>query len=181
MQRGDGDAGAGKLGTQTVGVGPDERLGRSVSGLTGEGLEAGGRSDVEDRAASARHHLLHCPGGQIDHGLDVDAHLRDLGCRRRIHHRPDGSVAGVVDQHVDGQAAALDLGEQVGAGGGIGDVAGDHLDADRVTEFGREVAQPFLPAGDQRDAVPSADEFAGKVGADARGRSGDDGGAGRRR
>lgn len=40
--------------------------------------------------------------------------------------------ASAVHQDVDGQPAALDLAEEAGAGVGVGDVAGDHPDADRA-------------------------------------------------
>ena len=95
-------------------------------------------------------------------------------------HRAHGADAGVVDQDVDGQPAAVDLVEQAGAGGGIGDVAGDHLDADAAGEFVGQLAQPVLAAGDQRDAVAAGGQLAGDVGADARRGPGDDGGAGGR-
>ena len=50
---------------------------------------------------------------------------------------------------------------------GIGDIAGDHLDAHGLAEFGGEVAQPLFATGDQRHAVAAGDEFARDVGADS--------------
>ena len=127
---------------------------------------AGGGPDVEDGAATARHHLLHGPGGQVDDGLDVDAHLRDLVGDRGLRDRADGADARVVHQDVDGQPAIGGSVEKARAGVGIGDVAGDHLDAYGLAEFGGEVAQPVLPAGDERDAVAAGGQFSRDVGAD---------------
>jgi hypothetical protein len=47
---------------------------------------------------------------------------------------------------------------------------------DLGAEFGGELAQLVLPAGDERDAVPARREFTGEVGADSRGCPGDDSG-----
>ncbi len=81
---GDGDARACEFGTQTRGVGAHERLGGRIARLPGERVKSRGGTDVEDRAATARHHLLHGAGAQVDHRLDVDPHLRDLGVDRRF-------------------------------------------------------------------------------------------------
>src|SRR6202012_3909292 len=157
QQRG-GDPGAGEFTTQPLGVVVHERLGGGVADLPREGLVARGGSDVEDRAAPARHHLLDRTSAQVDDGFDVDAHLGDLGVDGRLRHRPDGAHAGVVDQDVGGQPAPVDLVEETGPSGGIRDVAGDYLDADAVRQFGGQLACD--------------------VGADARRCAGHNGGAG---
>ena len=164
----DGDARSGHLAAHPFGVGLDERLRARIAGLTGERVESRGGSDVEDGAAAAGHHLLHRPGGQVDDGLDVEPHLRYLVGDGRFLDRPDGADARVVHEDVDGQAAVGDFVEKACASTGVGDVAGDHLDADGLAELGGEVAQPVLAARDERDAVAAMRQFAGDVGADAR-------------
>jgi hypothetical protein len=117
-------------------------------------------------------------GGQVDHGLDVDPHLGDLGADGRFRHRSDGADAGVVDQNLGGQPAAFDLVEEAGASGGIPNVAGDDLGADALPEFVRQLAQLLFAAGDERHAVAAVGQLAGDVGADARRCPGNERGAG---
>jgi len=179
VQRRDRDPGSSEFRAQSVGVRADEGLGSRVASLAGERLEASGGSHVEDRAATARHHLLNRTRRQVDDRFDVDAHLGDFGVDRGVRHRPDGADACVVHQHLDGEPAPLDFVEQVSPGLGIGDVAADDLDAN-VFQFGGEVLESVLAARDERDAVATGGEFTGEVGTDARRRSGDDGGGGRR-
>ena len=97
----------------------------------------------------------------------------------RLFDRADGADAGVVHQDVDGQTAVGDLVEQARARVGIGDVTGDHLDSYGARQLGGQVAQPFLAASDQCDAVAARRQFTSDIGADARRCSGDDGGGGR--
>jgi len=139
------------------------------------------RPDVEDRAATARHHLLNGAGGQVDDGLDVDAHLGDLIGDRGSGDRADRADAHVVHEDVEGQAAIGDGVEKARAGVGVGDVTGDHLDTHRLSEFFCEFAEFVLPAGHQCDAVPTDGQFSRDVGADTRRGTGDDGSGGRRR
>ena len=140
-EHGHRDAGSRELATDAFGVGLHERLGGRIACLAGKRVIAGRRPDVEDRAPTAGHHLLHRAGGQVDDGLDVDAHLRDLVGDPCLGDRPDGADACVVHQDVDGQPAVGDGVKQACAGVGIGDIAGDTSTRGFLAEFFREFAE----------------------------------------
>jgi hypothetical protein len=77
-ERCDGNAGARQFAARTFAVDVRKRLCPSVSSLARSGQETTGGPDVEDGASSAGHHLLHCSGGEVDDGFNIDSYLGDL-------------------------------------------------------------------------------------------------------
>ena len=70
--------------------------------------------------------------------------------------------AGVVDQDLDLEAEALDLGGKPLARGRVAEVGGDRLGADAVAlaQLAGQRAQTLLAPGDQGDAVPARGQLA---------------------
>ena len=167
------------LNPERLGIGEDKRLARRVASLPGQRLEGGSRGDVQDRPPTPLHHAGDRPGAEVDHRLDVGPHHRHLVLGDGTVHWPERGEPGVVDQHVDGQAAVGQLGKEPGPLVGIGHVARHDLGTDVVTscQLTGERVEPVAPSGHERDTVAAGGELPGDGGADARRRPGDEAGA----
>ena len=113
---------------------------------------------------------------QGERGEDVDAEDAREVVEGEVLQRRLGAgaeVAGVVDEQVDAVARGLD---QLGAVGGVGDVAGDRDDLAQGAELGRGALQRAGAAGVDDQAPAVAGQGAREREAEAAGGAGDDGG-----
>jgi hypothetical protein len=107
-------------------------------------------------------------GAQVDLQLARDARVR-LVLERRDRHDP-----GVVDEHVDRPQPALDVVEERGEGGEVGDVEPEP--DDRVAQLGRGALRPLAVHVADRDPGALGDQGLGDRPPDAPGAAGHDGG-----
>ena len=175
----DGDASPPDLLGHGLRVGEHEGLAGAVAGLAGDGLERGGGGHVEDGAPAPLDHAWQERAAEVGDGLDIGAQHRHLAIGGALVHRPHRREAGVVHEHVDGEAARGHLGDQCIAGVLVGEVGGEHLGAHavRAGQLLGQGDQRRLPAGHQGDAVSPGGELASEVDADAGRRAGDQAGA----
>ena len=177
-QRRGRDARPAQLAGEALGVRQHERLAGAVPRLAGQGLERRRAGDVEDGAAAALDHARQETAAQVDDGDDVDLDHLHLVLGRRPRDRSEGGEAGVVDEHVGGEAEPGDPVEQPGTRRPVGEVGGEHGGA---AALGGDLLGQRLElvggAGDQGDVVAATDELARDLGADALRGAGDHTGA----
>src|SRR6185312_3976594 len=128
----DGDAELRVLLRQRDGEAVHAGLGGGVVGLAVLALLAVDRADLHDAAPLAVAHALDHRAGDVEAGVEVGVH--HLG-PLLVAHLVEGGVAGdagVVDEDFHRTALRFDRLDHRRAGGGIGDVAGDHAHLDAV-------------------------------------------------
>ncbi len=174
---GDRHAGASQLAAQRVAVREHERLGRRVRRLTRQGLEGGGRRDVEHRAAAPLDHAGQEQAAEVGEGFDVGADHRHLGAWVAGVHRPDRAEPGRVHEHGHREPAFGDRGGEAVARRLAGQVGGCDLDphAVGIAQLAGQRLQAVLAPGHQRHPVAAPGELPGDRAADARGGAGDQG------
>ena len=172
------DAGAAHLLVQRLGEREHERLRRAVGGLERHRLEGDQRGEVEHGALSPLGHRGEEVAGERDDRLAVGGDHRRLLGLVELGEAPAAAVAGVVDQHLDGQPAAVELAVQAAAAARVGDVGADRLGAHAVGvgELLGQLDQPVLAAGDERHAVAALGQPARQLRADPRRGAGDQAG-----
>ena len=120
--RRDGHPAAVQLGVQRLAQEVDIGLGGGVAGVVGEGLEPGGRGEVDDRSVPTLDHPGQVARGEVDDGLHEQAELVELLLAAAVEKRAVDAVARAVHEHVHAAAAPLDLGRQLVARGGLCEV-----------------------------------------------------------
>jgi hypothetical protein len=125
-------------------------------------------------ARAARAHPAHRLLRAVDHRAQVDLQLaRDAGLRLLLERR-DRHDPGVVDEDVDRAQAALDVVQEGGEAGQVGDVEGEP--DDRVAELGGGALRGLAIDVADRHADALGDQRLGDRAPDAPGAAGDDGG-----
>ena len=174
-EQGDVDAGVEQLAAQRLAEGVDERLGRGVGGVVGNGRVAGGRTGDQDAARLPGEHPGQHRQNQVVHTEDVERHLVALAGRIEPGDRPEGRGARVGAQDRD-----VPPGQFVGESGallGVGEVDGAHLHRHPVVavEPGGEFVEHLAPPRGDDQVVAAGGQFGGQRLADALGGAGDDG------
>ena len=149
----------------------DRVLGRAVGRAAGEAGLAGGRGDLHEVAATARHEPLEGELRAEDHAVEVDVDHALGGRVGLLDERPDRHDPRVVDQDVERAELALDLVEERREARAIGHV---ERQPDRsVTELvGRPLRQRRVDVAD-RDLRTLGDQRRRGGPADAAGAAGD--------
>ena len=82
-----------------------ERLGRSIRGRVGDGLETRGGGDVDNRAVALRDHRWQQPVCELHGGVDIQVQHLALAVEWKLPELPTRAKAGVVHEQVDFVAA----------------------------------------------------------------------------
>ena len=166
-QRGDRDALLAHLLGQRLGVRQHERLARRRSRPgPGSGWKAAVDATLSTAPRPALDHPGHERAAQVGDGLDVGADHRDLLGRVALVDRSHGGEPGVVHEHVDGEAALLDVGDELRrASASSAEVGDGDLGADAVgrRQLVGERPQRLLPPGDEGDAMAALGQLPGQV------------------
>ena len=116
------DARSPQLGSGGLGETHHAVLGRGVGPEHGEAAAARERGHVDDVARPPRGHPAHRLLGAVDDRAQVEVDLPGDAVGALFHERPDDHDPRVVDEHVERPEPALDLVEEVGEAGVVGDV-----------------------------------------------------------